>query len=94
MHTDEKYLSQGEKLDDSFSVWMKDARAIRHDGQVPDDRGDDKSIIVFSGDLDKALAAFIIANGAAAMGRKVTMFFTFWGSTYCAAAKVSTKIVY
>lgn len=38
-----------------------------------------KTIIVFSGDLDKVLASFIIANGAAAMGRKVTMFFTFWG---------------
>ena len=40
---------------------------------------DGKTIIVFSGDLDKVLASFIIANGAAAMGRKVTMFFTFWG---------------
>lgn len=40
---------------------------------------EDKSMVVFSGDLDKAIAAFIIANGAAAMGRKVTMFFTFWG---------------
>jgi NADPH-dependent 2,4-dienoyl-CoA reductase/sulfur reductase-like enzyme/peroxiredoxin family protein/rhodanese-related sulfurtransferase/TusA-related sulfurtransferase len=39
----------------------------------------DKTIIVFSGDLDKVIASFIIANGAAAMGRKVTMFFTFWG---------------
>jgi CoA-disulfide reductase len=39
----------------------------------------DKSMVVFSGDFDKALASFIIANGAAAMGRKVTMFFTFWG---------------
>lgn len=38
-----------------------------------------KSLIVFSGDLDKVLAAFVIANGAAAMGRPVTMFFTFWG---------------
>jgi peroxiredoxin family protein len=38
-----------------------------------------KTIIVFSGDLDKAMAAFIIANGAAAMGDDVTMFFTFWG---------------
>lgn len=42
---------------------------------------DGKTIIVFSGDLDKALASFIIANGAAAMGRPVTMFFTFWGLT-------------
>jgi NADPH-dependent 2,4-dienoyl-CoA reductase/sulfur reductase-like enzyme/peroxiredoxin family protein/rhodanese-related sulfurtransferase/TusA-related sulfurtransferase len=41
--------------------------------------GNDKSIIVFSGDLDRAIASLIIANGAAAMGRKVTMFFTFWG---------------
>nr|WP_276716977.1 DsrE/DsrF/DrsH-like family protein [Caloranaerobacter azorensis] len=40
---------------------------------------DGKTIVVFSGDLDKAIASFIIANGAAAMGRKVTMFFTFWG---------------
>lgn len=41
--------------------------------------GDNKNIIVFSGDLDKAIAAFIIANTAASMDRKVTMFFTFWG---------------
>jgi len=41
--------------------------------------GDNKNIIVFSGDLDKAIASFIIANGAASMGRKVSMFFTFWG---------------
>ena len=41
--------------------------------------GHDKTFVVFSGDLDKTIAAFIIANGAAAMGRKVTMFFTFWG---------------
>jgi peroxiredoxin family protein len=34
---------------------------------------------VFSGDLDKTIAAFIMANGAASMGRKVTIFFTFWG---------------
>lgn len=38
-----------------------------------------KTIIVFSDDLDKVLASFIIANGAASMGRRVTMFFTFWG---------------
>lgn len=36
-------------------------------------------MIVFSGDLDKAIASFIIANGAAAMGNQVNMFFTFWG---------------
>ena len=35
--------------------------------------------MVFSGDLDKAIAAFIIATGAAATGKEVTLFFTFWG---------------
>lgn len=38
-----------------------------------------KTMVVFSGDLDRAIASFIIANGAAAMGSQVTMFFTFWG---------------
>lgn len=42
-------------------------------------QADELSMIVFSGDLDKVLAAFIIANGAAAMEKPVTMFFTFWG---------------
>ena len=37
------------------------------------------SFVVFSGDLDKLIAAFIIANGALAMGKQVSMFFTFWG---------------
>ena len=37
------------------------------------------TIVVFSGELDKAMAAFIIANGAVAMGGKATLFFTFWG---------------
>ncbi len=40
---------------------------------------DDKTMVVFSGDLDKAIATMIIANGAASMGKKVTLFFTFWG---------------
>lgn len=40
---------------------------------------ENKTMVVFSGDLDKAIASFVIANGASAMGGKVTMFFTFWG---------------
>lgn len=43
------------------------------------EHGTGKNFIVFSGDLDKAIASFIMANAAAAMGRKVSMFFTFWG---------------
>jgi NADPH-dependent 2,4-dienoyl-CoA reductase/sulfur reductase-like enzyme/peroxiredoxin family protein/rhodanese-related sulfurtransferase/TusA-related sulfurtransferase len=41
--------------------------------------GNGKTIIVFSDSLDRALASFIIANGAASMGGEVTLFFTFWG---------------
>ena len=37
------------------------------------------SFVIFDGDLDKLIAAFIIANGAIAMGEEVSMFFTFWG---------------
>jgi NADPH-dependent 2,4-dienoyl-CoA reductase/sulfur reductase-like enzyme/peroxiredoxin family protein/rhodanese-related sulfurtransferase/TusA-related sulfurtransferase len=40
---------------------------------------DGATLIVFSNDLDKALASFVLANGALATGKKVTMFFTFWG---------------
>ncbi len=45
--------------------------------KLPNSKG--KTMIVFSGDLDKAIASFIIATGAAAMGNQVNMFFTFWG---------------
>jgi len=40
---------------------------------------DKATIVVFSGEFDKVLASFVIANGAAASGMDVTMFFTFWG---------------
>ena len=46
---------------------------------VVNNGNDGKTIIVFSGDMDKVMASFIIANGAAALGKRVTMFFTFWG---------------
>jgi peroxiredoxin family protein len=45
--------------------------------QLPTVKG--LTMVVFSGDLDKVLAAFILANGAAAMDLPVSMFFTFWG---------------
>ncbi len=53
------------------------ANTVTHNVTAP--ANDGKTIIVFSGDMDKVLASFVIANGAAAMGRPVTMFFTFWG---------------
>ncbi len=78
--TQNTYL-KGEKTDAGFSVWIK--KGIEEGDKSGDilknSAGNDKSMVVFSGDMDKALASFIIANGAAAMGRRVTMFFTFWG---------------
>lgn len=46
---------------------------------IENSSGNGQTIVVFSNDLDKALAALIIANGAKAAGKDVTLFFTFWG---------------
>lgn len=73
----------GNKLDDiSFTDGVISANITHHTPQktaASQSMQNDKTFVVFSGDLDKTIAAFIMANGAAAMGRKVTMFFTFWG---------------
>ena len=52
----------------------KEIAALR--AQVPEDKA---ALVVFSGDLDRAIAAFVIATGAAAAGLETTLFFTFWG---------------
>ena len=49
------------------------------------------TLVLFSGDLDKALAAFILATTAASMGMEVTMFFTFWGLNVIKRNKGSIK---
>jgi len=74
--------SQGNEVLDSgfdgktfYAKVLKGGEAPKHDSHP----GNNKTMVVFSDDLDRAIASFIIANGAAAMGRKVTMFFTFWG---------------
>ena len=46
---------------------------------VPAKSNNDATLVVFSGELDKAMAAFVMANGAVAMGGEATLFFTFWG---------------
>ena len=61
-------------------------RLAQLESAQPEDR---VSIVVFSGDLDRVLAAFVIATGAAAMGQQVDMFFTFWGLT---ALKTKTQL--
>src|SRR5512147_152511 len=54
--------------------------------RMPEDRA---TIVVFSGDLDKVLASFVIATGAAAAGLETSMFFTFWG--LCALKKTQAR---
>jgi peroxiredoxin family protein len=49
------------------------------------------SLIVFSGDLDKLLAALIISTGAVAMGMKARLFFTFWGTAALRDARKSVE---
>lgn len=67
--------------DISIDRGVVEAVIMKGNGSLPlqGRNGNDKTIVVFSGDMDKALAAFVIANGALAMERNVTMFFTFWG---------------
>jgi peroxiredoxin family protein len=61
---------------------MAEVKKLREEvEQIKTNQPEDKlSMVVFSGDLDKLLAAFIIATGAAAMFEKVVMFFTFWAT--------------
>jgi NADPH-dependent 2,4-dienoyl-CoA reductase/sulfur reductase-like enzyme/peroxiredoxin family protein/rhodanese-related sulfurtransferase/TusA-related sulfurtransferase len=54
-------------------------RKREHFHKISTQRGGNSTLICFSDELDKALAIFVIANGAAAAGKKVTIFFTFWG---------------
>ena len=49
------------------------------------------SLIVFSGSLDRLIAAFVLATGAAAMGMQVSMFFTFWGTAALRRDSVQVK---
>jgi peroxiredoxin family protein len=53
-------------------------RVAELEAAMPEDR---LALVVFSGDLDRVLAGFILATGAAAMGQAVDMYFTFWGLT-------------
>ncbi len=63
-------------LDRIAALEARVAALEAHPAQGIEDR---LAMVVFSGDLDKAIAAFIIATGAASMGLEVSMFFTFWG---------------
>ena len=61
------------------TVTIEKSSAGKPSCQASESRGKGKSFILFSDDLDKALATFVLANGAAATGKKLSIFFTFWG---------------
>jgi peroxiredoxin family protein len=63
-----------QNIENQFSQFKSQLEALNK--KVPEDK---LSMIVFSGDLDKVIASFIIATGAVAMGMEAVMFFTFWG---------------
>ncbi len=73
------------RLQEQIQQLQTQVEALR--SQMPDNR---LSMVVFSGDLDKVLAAFVIASGAAASGMEVSMFFTFWGLTALRQKRQST----
>ena len=75
--TGNKLISQEAAGGKSTIVIEKEAPEACH--LVSSNEGKGKTFILFSDDLDKALATFVLANGAAATGQKVTIFFTFWG---------------
>jgi peroxiredoxin family protein len=55
---------------------LLEEKIVALEARVPEDR---VCLVVFSGELDRVLQAFVIASGAAALGQQVSMFFTFWG---------------
>lgn len=72
--------------DQSLRVAALESELANIRERVPENK---VSIILLSDDFDKAMAAFMMANGAAAMGMEVSMFFTFWG---CSVIKKGRKL--
>lgn len=68
---------KSEKEDKAYVAYLQ--KQSKGKSKAPMKTANGSTQVVFSGDLDKALASMIIANGAAAMGKDVTIFFTFWG---------------
>jgi NADPH-dependent 2,4-dienoyl-CoA reductase/sulfur reductase-like enzyme/peroxiredoxin family protein/rhodanese-related sulfurtransferase/TusA-related sulfurtransferase len=72
-----------EGVTESGGVWTANVRKAASGKPASpsaiDASSKDLSIVVFSNELDRALASFVIANGAVASGKKATLFFTFWG---------------
>lgn len=85
-------LVRTEKRENEFVAFIKKGQTSSASNSVLANKNDGNTMVIFSGDLDKAIASFIIANGAASMGKEVTMFFTFWGlNVLRKSEKVSVK---
>jgi len=82
--TTTKHPEQKTDMEMRVSALESELKALK--SRVPEDR---VSIILLSDSFDKAMAAFMMANGAAAMGMEVSMFFTFWG---CSVIKKGRKL--
>ncbi len=76
--TGNHFLSKTEE-NGIYRVRIEKAKPVRETERKAASSGKGKTFILFSDDLDKTLATFVLANGAAATGEKVTIFFTFWG---------------
>jgi len=68
-------MSEMVQLQEQLDALRKELAGVKRSGQE-----DKLSMVLFSGDLDKALAAFIIATGSVAMGMDAVIFLTFWGT--------------
>lgn len=66
-------------LDERFNDLEAKLQALSAKAEIGQQLTERATLVAFSGDMDKLLGAFIIANGAAAMGMEVSIFFTFWG---------------
>jgi peroxiredoxin family protein len=72
--------TQGQVMETEGLFEERLARLEKRVAEIEESQPKDRvSMVVFSGDLDRILAAFVIATGAAALGQEVSMFFTFWG---------------
>jgi peroxiredoxin family protein len=71
-----------QNIENQFTEFKSQLAALEK--KIPEDK---LSMVVFSGDLDKIIAAFVIATGAVAMGMDAVMFFTFWGTPVLRDAK-------
>ena len=76
--TGNRFLSKTEE-NGVYRVRIEKLQSVSVTEQKADVGGKGKTFILFSDDLDKTLATFVLANGAAATGEKVSIFFTFWG---------------